>query len=79
MLNFDQVGSHNLDKLPTNWVDWVLAVLLYLINFAYFESLCSILGRFTPYTSSGFSLLLVNCIHLAIFETYLVIFHHFGE
>ena len=23
MLNFDQVGSRNVDKLPTNSVDWV--------------------------------------------------------
>ena len=28
MLNFDQVGSHNLDKLPTNSVNWVLAMLI---------------------------------------------------
>ena len=28
MLNFDQVGSCNLDKLPTNFVNWVLAILL---------------------------------------------------
>ena len=26
MLKFDQVGSRNLDKLPTNLVNWVLAV-----------------------------------------------------
>ena len=36
MLNFDQVGSHNLDKLPTNLVNWVLAMLLNLINFGSF-------------------------------------------
>ena len=36
MLNFDQVGSHNLDKLPTNSVNWVLAMLLNLINFGSF-------------------------------------------
>ena len=36
MLNFDQVGSRNLDKLPTNSVDWVLAMLLNLINFGSF-------------------------------------------
>ena len=123
MLNFDQVGSRNLDKLPTNLVNWVLAMLLNLINFGSFwwiyinwvlanlgnfdsiwvilgqfswiriillgfdqlgscnynklcyilvtgfslfwvtgfiltnfESLCSILGHFTPYTSIGFYL-----------------------
>ena len=26
MLNFDQVGYRNLDKLPTNSVNWVPAV-----------------------------------------------------
>ena len=26
MLNFDQVGSCNLDKLSTNLVNWVLAM-----------------------------------------------------
>ena len=36
MLNFDQVGSCNLDKLLTNLVDWVLAMLLNLINFGSF-------------------------------------------
>ena len=36
MLNFNQVGSRNLDKLPTNSVDWVLAMLLNLINFGSF-------------------------------------------
>ena len=36
MLNFDQVGSRNLDKLPTNSVNWVLAMLLNLINFGSF-------------------------------------------
>ena len=36
MLNFDQVGSRNLDKLPTNLVNWVLAMLLNLINFGSF-------------------------------------------
>ena len=36
MLNFDQVGSHNLDKVPTNSVNWVLAMLLNLINFGSF-------------------------------------------
>ena len=36
MLNFDQVGSRNLDKLLTNSVDWVLAMLLNLINFGSF-------------------------------------------
>ena len=36
MLNFDQVGSCNLDKLPTNLVNWVLAMLLNLINFGSF-------------------------------------------
>ena len=30
MLNFDQVGSRNLDKLPTNSVNWVLAMLVKL-------------------------------------------------
>ena len=40
--------------------DWLLAILLDLVNFAYFESLCTILGHFTPYTSIGFSLFLVN-------------------
>ena len=28
MLNFNQVGSRNLDKLPTNLVNWVLSMLL---------------------------------------------------
>ena len=36
MLNFDQVGYRNLDKLPTNLVNWVLAMLLNLINFGSF-------------------------------------------
>ena len=36
MLNFIQVGSRNLDKLPTNSVNWVLAILLNLINFGSF-------------------------------------------
>ena len=36
MLNFDQAGSRNLDKLPTNSVDWVLVMLLNLINFGSF-------------------------------------------
>ena len=36
MFNFDQVGSRNLDKLPTNLVNWVLAMLLNLINFGSF-------------------------------------------
>ena len=36
MLNFDQVGSRNLDKLPTNSVNLVLAILLDLINFGSF-------------------------------------------
>ena len=36
MLNFDKVRSHNLDKLPTNLVNWVLAMLLNLINFRSF-------------------------------------------
>ena len=36
MLNFDQVGSSNLDELPTNSVNWALAMLLNLINFASF-------------------------------------------
>ena len=36
MLNFDQVGSHNLDKLPTNLVNWVLAMLLNLIILDHF-------------------------------------------
>ena len=36
MLNFDEVGSHNLDKLPTNLVNWFLAMLLNLINFGSF-------------------------------------------
>ena len=33
MLNFDQVGYRNLDKLPTNSVNWVLTMLLNLLNF----------------------------------------------
>ena len=33
MLNFDQVGSCNFDKLRTNLVNWVLAMLLDLVNF----------------------------------------------
>ena len=37
MLNSDQVGSRNLDKLPTNLVNWVLAMLLNLINFGSFS------------------------------------------
>ena len=36
MLNFDQVGSSNLDELPTNSVNWALAMLLNLINFGSF-------------------------------------------
>ena len=36
MLNFDQVGSRTLDKLPTNLVNWVLAMLLNLVNFGSF-------------------------------------------
>ena len=36
MLNFDQVGSPKLDTLPTNFVNWVLAMLLNLINFGSF-------------------------------------------
>ena len=36
MLNFDQVGSRNLDKLSTNSVNWVLAMLLNLINLYHF-------------------------------------------
>ena len=36
MLNFDQVGSHNLDKLPTNSVNCVLVILLDLTNFGSF-------------------------------------------
>ena len=36
MLNYDQVGSRNLDKLTTNLVNWVLAMLLNLINFGSF-------------------------------------------
>ena len=39
MLNFNQVGSRKLDKLPTNSVNWVLAILLDLVNFG---SFCSI-------------------------------------
>ena len=39
MLNFDQVGSRNLDKLPTNSVHWVLAMFgsscLVLINWVH--------------------------------------------
>ena len=34
MLNFVQVGSRNLDKLSTNSVNWVLVILLDLVNFA---------------------------------------------
>ena len=36
MLNFDHVGSSNLDRLPTNSFNWVLAILLNLINFGSF-------------------------------------------
>ena len=36
MLNFDQVGSRNLDKLATSSVNCVLAILLNLINFGSF-------------------------------------------
>ena len=59
MLNFDQVGSRNLDKLPTNLVNWVLAMLLNLINFGSFcwdNWLISILiipfilGDFNPFS-----------------------------
>ena len=32
MLNFDQLGYRNLDKLPTNLVNWVLTILLNLLN-----------------------------------------------
>ena len=39
MLNFDQMDSSNLDKLPSNSVNWVLAILLELVNFG---SFCSI-------------------------------------
>ena len=51
MLNFDQVGSRNLDKLPSNSVHWVLAILLDLVNFG---SFCSIIGYFSTFTSIGF-------------------------
>ena len=37
MLNIDEVGSRNLDKLSTNSVNWVLAILLNLINFGSFS------------------------------------------
>ena len=37
MLNFDQVGSRNLDKLTTNLVNWVLAMLFNLTNFGSFR------------------------------------------
>ena len=62
MLNFDQVCSRNLDKLPTNLVNWVLAILLNLINFGSicwiyincvlanlgsFDSIWVILGQFS--------------------------------
>ena len=59
MLKFDQVGSRNLDKLPTNLVNWVLAMLLNLINFGSFyinrvlanlgcfDSIWVILGQFS--------------------------------
>ena len=33
MLNFDQVGSRNLDKLPTNFVNWVLSYVAQLDQF----------------------------------------------
>ena len=36
MLNFDLVVSRNLDKLLTNLVNWVLAMLLNLVNFGSF-------------------------------------------
>ena len=43
MLNFDQVGSRNLDKLLSNLVNRVLAILFDLVNFG---SFCSIIGSF---------------------------------
>ena len=62
MLNFDQVGYRNLDKLPTNSVNWVLTMLLNLLNFGSFcwiyincvlanlgnfDSIWAILGQFS--------------------------------
>ena len=41
MLNFDQVGYRNLDKLPTNSVNWVLKLCC---------STCSILDHFAGFT-----------------------------
>ena len=43
MLNFDQVGSRNLDKLPSNSVNWVIAILIDWVNSVQFESFYSIL------------------------------------
>ena len=37
MLNFDQVGSRNLDKLHSNLVNRVLAILFDLVNFGSFR------------------------------------------
>ena len=39
MLNFDQVGSRNLDKLRTNSVNWVLAMLDHFAGFTQIEFL----------------------------------------
>ena len=46
MLNFNQVGSRNLDKLPSNSVNWLIAILLDWVNSTQFESFCSILVHF---------------------------------
>ena len=59
MVNFDQLGSRNLDKLPTNLVNWVLAMLdhfgsfswIYikrvLANLGNFDSIWVLLGQFS--------------------------------
>ena len=55
MLNFDQVGSHNLDKLPTNSVNWVIAILIKWVSSVQFESFYSILVHFARLKSIEFS------------------------
>ena len=77
MLNFDQVGSRTLDKLPTNLVNWVLAMLLNLVNFGSFwwiyinwvlanlgnfDSIWVILDSSLEFGSS--CLVLINWIHV---------------
>ena len=55
MLNFDQVDSRNLDKLLSNSVNWVIAILIDWVNSAQFESFYSILVHFARLKSIEFS------------------------